>query len=282
VRAREGVLTGLSPDTRYDWTASVDGASAASGTLTTAPRTLDRPLELLVFADYGAPNDDADAVAALAAAQRPRLLVTAGDNAYVAALPELLDDTTFRPWGDVLAQAPNYGVVGDHDIVFPAGQAALVDAFEWPGDGERYELRYGPLQVIGIGLLGDRADVAFVRRALARPGPLARLVVVHRPLKPGNPVLAVIAAAEVTAVMAGHLHAYERREVAEAPGVPFFTVGTGGAPRNDEATPRSSDARVHLAEFGLLRVSLQASRATFAFIDVAGRVRDWAVGPLRA
>jgi hypothetical protein len=282
VRAREGVLTGLRPDTRYEWTASVDGAAAASGTLTTAPRTLERPLELLVLADYGAPNDDARAVAALAAAQRPRLLLTAGDNAYLAALPELLDETTFRPWRDVLAQAPNYGVVGDHDIVFPSGRRALVEAFEWPGGGERYDLRYGPVQVVALGLRGDAADVAFAERALARPGPLARLVVVHQPLKAGNPLLPVIAAAEVTAVLAGHLHAYERREVAGAPGVPFFTVGTGGAPRNDERTPRSADALVHLAEFGLLRVRLEAARATYAFIDVAGRVRDRAAGPLRA
>jgi len=280
VRARDGVLSGLRPDTRYRWTASVEGAPAASGTLTTAPTTLERPLELLVFGDYGAPNEDAYAVAALAAAQRPRLLVTAGDNAYLAALPELLDETTFQPWRDVLAQAPNYGTLGEHDIVFPSGRRAVVEAFEWPGGGERYELRYGPVQVVVLGLRADAADVAFAERALARPGPLARLVVVHQPLKAGNPLLPVIGAADVTAVLAGHLHAYERRERPEAPGVPFLTVGTGGGPRNDERTPRSPDAVVYLAEFGLLRVRLDPERATYEFLDVAGSVRDRLTAPL--
>ena len=237
---------------------------------------------MIVFGDYGAPSDSSRAVAALAAREKPRLMVTTGDNAYLVALPQLLDELVFRPLAPALGSGPNYGTMGDHDVVFPAGRRALAEAFEWPGGGERYELRYGPLQVIAVGLRGDGADVPFVRRALARPGPLARLVVVHQPLKAGNPLLPVIAAAEVTAVLAGHLHAYERREVAEAPGVPFLTVGTGGAPRNDERTPRSSDAVAHLAEFGLLRVRLERDRATFAFVDLQGRERDRLVAPLRS
>jgi len=280
VRARDGVLSGLRPDTRYRWTAAVGGEAAASGTLTTAPTRLSRPLDLVVFGDYGAPLPDSRALAAMAGAERPRLLVTTGDNNYLVAAPELLDGNIFRPLREALSHGPNYGVVGDHDIVLPEGEAALVDAFDWPGGGQRYELRYGPLQIVALGLRADRGDAAFAARALARPGPEARLVIVHQPIKAGSPLLPVIARAGVTAVLAGHLHAYERRELAEAPRVPFLTVGTGGAPRNDSATPRSPDARVHIREFGLLRVRLEPGRATYAFVDLAGKVRDRLVAPL--
>ena len=280
VAADGGDLRGLTPDTRYAWTARIGDRDTAAGTFTTAPRDLSRPLDLLAFGDYGAPNDSSRAVAALVAAEAPRLLVTTGDNAYVVTLPQLLDELVFGPLAPVLGSAPNYGTVGDHDIVFPAGQRALAEAFEWPGDGERYDLRYGPLQVIALGLRADPGDVAFLRRALARPGPLARLVVMHQPILAGNPALPVIAAADVTAVLAGHLHAYERRRVAAAPGVPFLTVGTGGAPRNDGRTPRSRDAVVYAAAFGVLRVRLHDDRATFAFVDVDGRVRDTLEAPL--
>ncbi|WP_217913281.1 metallophosphoesterase family protein [Miltoncostaea marina] len=273
-------MTGLRPDTRYRWTAAIEGGATARGTLTTAPRDLRRPLDLIAFADYGAPNGPSRAVARMAAAERPRLMVTAGDNAYLFAHPSLIDDTTFGPLRDALAQAPNHGVVGDHDIVVPAGQDALVEGFGWPGRGERYELRYGPVQIVALGLRSDAGDVAFLRRALARPGPLARLVVVHQPPKPGDPLLPVIAAGPVTAVLSGHLHAYERRELDGAPGVPFLTVGTGGGPRNAERTPRSPDAVTHVVAFGLLRVRLEAARATYAFVDLEGRVRDRAVRPL--
>lgn len=278
--ARGGDLTGLAPDTRYRWSAAIDGREAATGVLTTAPRDLSRPLDLVVFGDYGAPNDSSRAVAARLAAEAPRLLVTTGDNAYIVTLPQLLDELIFRPLAPVLGGAPNLGTVGDHDVVFPAGQRALAEAFEWPGDGDRYELRHGPVQVIAIGLRGDAADVPFVRRALARPGPRARLLVMHQPIKDGNPLLPVIAAADVTAVLAGHLHAYERREVAGAPGVPFLTVGTGGAPRNDERTPRSPDAVAYAAAFGFMRVRLQDAGATFSFVDVDGRERDRLEAPL--
>lgn len=134
---------------------------------------------------------------------------------------------------------------------------------------------------MALGLRGDAADLPFLRGAFSRPGPLARIVLVHQPIRPGNPLLPAIARAGVTAVLAGHLHAYERREVAGAPGVPFLTVGTGGAPRNDERTPRSPDARSHIAAFGLLRMRLEATRATFAFVGVDGRERDRMVVPLR-
>ena len=280
VRADGGSFAGLAPGTRYRWSAALDGREAAAGTFVTAPRDLAEPLEFAVFGDYGAPNESSRAVAELAARERPRLLVTAGDNAYFLAHPDLLDEQIFGPLRDVLAHAPNYGVVGDHDIVIPAGREAVVEAFDWPGGGERYELRYGPVQIVGLGLRADADDVAFAERALARPGPLARFVTMHQPIHAGNPLLPVIARADVTAVLAGHLHAYERRERPEAPGVPFLTVGTGGAPRNDDRTPRSPDARAHVAEFGLMRVRLHGTRATYAFVDVAGRVRDRLVSSL--
>ncbi|HMN99189.1 MAG TPA: hypothetical protein PKD59_07235 [Miltoncostaeaceae bacterium] len=280
VTAAGGTFRGLRPDTRYAWTASLDGDAAASGAFTTAPRDLSRGVDLIVFADYGAPNDDSRAVARLAGEEDPRLMITGGDNTYIVTLPQLLDDNLFRPLRDALSGAPNYGTVGDHDIPFPVGQRALADALEWPNLGERYDLRYGPVQVVALGLRADAGDVAFARRALARPGPLARFVVTHQPVKAGNPMLPVIAAAPVTAVLAGHLHAYERREVAGAPGVPFFTVGTGGAPRNDGRTPRSPDAVAHVPAFGVMRVHLEGGTATYAFVDTGGAVRDRAAFPL--
>jgi hypothetical protein len=62
--------------------------------------------------------------------------------------------------------------------------------------------------------------------------------------------------------------------------VPLLTVGTGGAPRSSDRTPRSDDARVHLAEYGLLRVDVEPGRVSYGFIDADGRLRDRLVRPL--
>lgn len=278
--AREGVLSGLVPDTAYRWEASVDGVVHADGRLTTAPTELTGRISFVVFGDYGAATEGERAVGRLAASLAPRLIVTTGDSSYLVALPELLDENIFMPLREAMAVAPNIGVLGDHDIVFPHGRRALVEALEWPGGGDRYDLRYGPVQLVGIGLRADRDDLAFAARALARPGPAARFVVVHQPPKAGNPILPLLARAGVSAVLAGHLHAYERRESAEAPGVPLFTVGTGGAPASANGTPRSDDARVYLVRFGLLRVDVEPGRISYRFLDTAGRVHDTLVRPL--
>jgi hypothetical protein len=58
-------------------------------------------------------------------------------------------------------------------------------------------------------------------------------------------------------------------------------VGTGGGPRNPDRTPRSDDAEVHIAAFGLLRIRLAQSGAAYEFVDIDGRVRDRFSAPLR-
>jgi hypothetical protein len=281
VRAQRGDFRDLRPGTRHRWIATVDGVPAAEGSFTTAPLDLSQPLDLIAFGDTGAGNTSSRAVARLAAGEEARMLLSAGDNAYPFLAPRFLDDRIFGPLAPVLGRMPNIGALGDHDILLPAGRAALVEAFEWPGGGERYALRHGPLQVVVLGLEADAADLAFARRAFARRGPLARIVLVHRPLQPGNPLLPLIRRARVTAVVAGHLHAYERRTAAGAPTTPMFTVGTGGAPRNPDRTPRSDDADVHIPAFGLLRIRLHGGSAEYAFVDTDGAVRDRFTAPLR-
>jgi hypothetical protein len=280
VEARDGRFSGLRPDTVYRWTALVDGAVRAEGRFTTAPRRLTGRLTFVVFGDYGNGSDEQRAVAARSVAQDPRVLVTTGDNSYLVALPGLLDRNIFQPLRDLMAVAPHYGVVGDHDVVFPEGRAALVESLEWPGDGERYVLDYGPVRFVALGLAAGADDVAFARRALAAPGPAARFVVVHQPPKRGNPILPVLAGADVTAVLSGHLHAYERRARPEVPGVPMFTVGTGGAPASEDFTPRSPDAQRFIGGFGLLRVDVAPDGVTYRYIDTEGRVGDRLSAPL--
>jgi hypothetical protein len=69
------------------------------------------------------------------------------------------------------------------------------------------------------------AQIAYARRELARPGPLVRFVVLHRPVQPGDALLILLRKYHVAAILAGHLHRYERRVVG---GVSEFVVGTSG------------------------------------------------------
>ena len=108
--------------------------------------------------------------------------------------------------------------------------------------------------------------------ALAQPGPRVRFVVLHRPVQPGDTILPLLRRAHVAAIIAGHLHRYERRAVG---GIPEFVVGTGGeGPGAAEFTKRSPDAIVSLLDFGSLRVTVTANGVGYQFIDERGRVLD--------
>ena len=131
VKVSGGVLRGLRPDTRYAWTASVDGTAHASGSFTTPPRTLDRIVRFAVLADYGSGNDNEWAVGRVLAAQRPEFAVTAGDNSYLVAAEPFLDRNIFRPLGDLIGSTPMYVCLGDHDNFWP-GPGAISRAFDIP------------------------------------------------------------------------------------------------------------------------------------------------------
>jgi Calcineurin-like phosphoesterase len=260
---------GLVPGTRYAWTASVDGTGRAAGSFQTPDRR-DRSIRFSVFADYGDGSDDEAAVARTVAAARPAFLVAAGDNSYLTAADILLDRNIFRPFREALASAPAYIGLGDHDVA-PPGDGAIRAAFDLPPGG-RYVVRHGPVQLVVLGVQADAGDVTFTRDALNEGNPRRRFVVVHKPLKAGNPILPVLRRARVDAVFSGHLHLYERRTVE---GVRTFTVGTGGTGAGDvEFTPPSADADITRDDFGHLQVDVSSNGVAFAFIDMRGRVLD--------
>ena len=271
VRAASGLLAGLRPDTRYSWTASVDGVAGAGGSFVTPPEALTRPVRFAVLADYGSGDEHEWAVAHVLAGQRPEFTVTAGDNSYLSAAGPLLDRNIFRPLAELMRNGPLYVGLGDHDGFLP-GPGAISSAFDLP-DGGRYAFRHGPVQVIVLGERSDPEGVELARQALAEAGPALRFVVVHVPLQPGDPILPVLRDGGVTAVFAGHLHRYERRTVE---GLRTFTVGTGGkGPGDLEFTPVSADAEISLIDLGALLVDVAVDgTVAYTFVDERGRVLD--------
>jgi predicted phosphodiesterase len=272
VDVSRGVMGNLRPDTRYAWVASVDDTARASGSFTTPPAALDRPLRFAVLADYGSGDDNEWAVGRLLAAQAPEFAVTAGDNSYLVAAAALLDRNIFRPLGDLMRNAPMYVCVGDHDDFFP-GPGALASAFDLP-PGNRFEHRHGPIQLV---ILGDKPNepdaIALARSALAAQGPAVRFVVCHRPLKAGDAILPVLRQGNVTAVFSGHLHRYERRTVE---GIRAFTVGTGGkGPGALEFTKATPGAEVSLLDIGALMVEVRPGGGVgYTYLDKRGSVLD--------
>ncbi|MGE0028840.1 MAG: metallophosphoesterase [Thermoleophilia bacterium] len=275
VVARGGVLDGLRPGTRYTWTASVDGVGAAAGAFGTPSVDPDAPVRIAAIADYGIGGDEQYAVARTMAAERPDLVLTAGDNSYLSAPDIALDRNVFRPMAELMRNAPVYVGLGDHEAL-PPGDGAIRSAFDIPPGG-RYVVEHGPVQAV---MLGDRADaegIAFARRQLARPGFRHRFLVQHRPPQPGQPLVRLAREEGVDAIISGHLHRYERRVV---DGVRCFTVGTGGGRIGaEEFTRATAGAEVSLTRFGHLRIDIRGEDVRYTFVDLTGRVADRAGPP---
>jgi tartrate-resistant acid phosphatase type 5 len=269
--ASDGRFSGLAPATRYSWAAATGGVARAAGSFTTAPTDLSRPIRFVVFGDYGSGNDHERAVGRIAAAQAPDFVLTAGDNSYLVAADPLFDRNIFDPLHDLMASAPLWATLGEHDLFLDNGRATIA-ALHSPGNGHDYVVRYGPIQIIVIGLQAEASNRSFIEQALRTPGPELRFILVHRPIQPSNPILPVLLRGHVTAILAGHLHRYERRVVG---GVPEFTVGTGGeGPGAESRTRPSPDAVVSVENIGLLRVDATATAVAYTFVDERGRVLD--------
>jgi Calcineurin-like phosphoesterase len=271
VTATRGSFTGLEPGTRYLWTASVGGVGRAAGSFRTAPIDLSDGVRFAVIGDYGSGNDHEWAVGRTLAAARPDFVTTVGDNSYLVGAPQLLDRNIFEPLHDVMLDAPLWATEGEHDLIYSGG-AAVTSALHLPGPRGRYVVRYGPLQLVLLGLEAGADELAFAKRALAEPGALVRFVVVHRPIQPGNPILPVLRRAGVAAIFAGHLHRYERRTVG---GLVEFTVGTGGeGPGAAEFTKATPGAAVSRLDYGSLLVDVSGAGIAYTFVDERGRVLD--------
>ena len=275
VTARDGAFTGLEPGRRYAWTASVRGQAEAAGSFTTAPAAADAPVTFGVIGDYGSGSSHEYAVGRGLGAIDPAFTVTTGDNSYLLALPQLLDRNIFRPLLPALREGPLVVGLGDHDT-FGTGGRAITDAVGMPGAGLRYVWEHGPVQVIMLGVEGDPATVAFAKEVLARPWDGVRFAVVHKPLKPGEP-LSLALRGRVAAVFSGHLHRHERRVV---DGTLTITAGTGGEGAGAaEFTRRSPDAVFSTTAYGFARVQVDAREIRIDFIDEQGRVRDTTAVP---
>jgi hypothetical protein len=272
VTASDGRLSGLRPGTRYQWTADVGGEAAAAGAFRTAPETTGGDITIVSFGDYGSGNVHEYAIGRLAAAAQPSLFLSGGDNSYLLAAPPFLNRAIFTPLRSLLGEAASVIALGEHDLAWNGG-SAVKSAFGMPG--ERYAVQYGPVQVTVLGLEADGSALDFARRTVGQgcsPACPVRLVLVHRPVDADNPIMPLLRRRHVAAILAAHLHRYERHVRA---GVLELTVGTGGeGPGGKQFTKATPDAIVSLLDYGFLQIDIHGATIDYRFIDETGRVRD--------
>lgn len=190
-------LRRLDPDTTYHYRVRHRGATAATGSFTTAPDT-PRPFRFVTFGDMGV-NASAAAHVALIRRQRPDLAFVVGDLCYADASggtgvggPDTQDFATWDRWLDQIQPSaravPWMTTVGNHEMEAGNGElgyAGYLDRFLLPDNGAEgapvtYSFVHGNVGFVALdgndasyeidrnrGYLGSQQDAWLARRLAA-------------------------------------------------------------------------------------------------------------------
>lgn len=219
-------------------------------------------------------------------------LLLAGDIAYPNGAPADFQRCFDPAWGRFRGRW--HAVPGNHDYL-TAGAAPYFEYFGSAAGSDRsgyYTLVLGDWQILmldsNIPSQRSTPQWEFVRRELELRRHPCTLAVWHHPLFTSGQngpnlgmrdLFALLEAGGADVVINGHDHLYERFAVQSADGRPSerglrqFTAGTGGAELyRFVTTAPNSEARI--AQFGILRLSLQPGAYRWEFVLTAGGLAD--------
>ncbi|MDQ2808252.1 MAG: metallophosphoesterase [Chloroflexota bacterium] len=136
-------VAGLQAGTVYTYSLEADGGLlGASHTFRSAPTAgAADPFSFLVWGDSGCGCPPQMTLAAQMAHSTPQLLLHTGDMIYEDGAANLFDPNFFTPYAGLLATAPVYPVLGNHDVITEKGSPWL-HAFSLPGDAGAANPRY--------------------------------------------------------------------------------------------------------------------------------------------
>ena len=288
-------------------------SSAVWPTETQSEQALAVPEESIVAAvlgDYGVGSLAENRVAQLIRGWQPTFIMTTGDNNYPDGAAATLDHNIGQFYHTYIRFGPQYQgryrhvgaseqaffpTLGNHDWHTPHAGPYL-RYFDLPGKKRYYTVRRGPLECFMLdsdphepdGVTPGSIQGRWLQGALRASSAPWKLVVFHHPpystgAHGGSAYMRwPFKAWGATAVLTGHDHHYERIVMQ---GLPYFVVGTGGAPLR-HASGKQPGAQVDIVRtqvHGALKVEAIADVLTMNFYDTDGRrVDGFTVGSAQA
>lgn len=282
-------ILGLRPDARVAY--EVPGIG--QGVFRTPPLESGKA-RFAIVGDTGSGNANQRAVAARMTEYRPDFLLHMGDVVYDDGEERLFPQRFFAPFAKLIANAPLYPVLGNHDVRSERG-AAYLRAFEPPaaesGTERYYSFRWGQAEFFALDttdrdfLKAGSPQAVWLERALWRSKATWKIAFGHHPIfsngaDGGKPflrerALPLFQRYGVDWYLSGHEHDYERFEAPEG-GVRFLVTGGGGAwlrPGRNKDKDRDKPS-VYRDAYHFVGAELDGRRLTFTAIDKDGRAFD--------
>lgn len=248
----------------------------------------------VVWGDSGVAQRGQWEVARQIEKQAPQFLVHTGDLVYPRGAAADYDAKFFRVYAPLLARAPFFGVLGNHDVMTQRGKPFL-DAFLLPRNGppqagpeRNYSFDWGDAHFVMLdSTFGEFTLKKFIapwlEEDLRRSRALWKFVVFHHPpftsgihgddLRIQRLLVPVLERSGVDVVFNGHDHLYER--FAPRGGVTYIVSGAGGAPRYKQAhQSRSRSVRFFNGDWSFSRIDIQGRSLRGRQITRSGAVVD--------
>ena len=283
----EAVVRGVTATAgRVSYRVLVDGHDAGGGDvqLPIAGDGSVKPVTFVVYGDTRNGQQEGAQLASLARSVSPAFILYTGDLAVHGNDASGWQDF-FTAEAPLLADVPLYPALGNHEIFHDPEARRFREAFALPDDGRQrlyYAFRWGALAFIVLdGNAPTAAQTEWLKGALDaadRDHATHTFVLVHQPpLSVGTHCGAALEESEwvrlfeqhrVSAVFAGHDHAYERLE---RNGVRYFVSGGGGAPLYAEAACSPVDRaakRIYRPVYHLLRVRVEGPSVEVAALPL--------------
>jgi len=285
----EALIDSLQPSTEYQYWIECDPDGGNSpqipGRFRTAPQP-GNPFSFLVFGDSGSGKSSQYRLAAVMSRHPAALILHTGDLVYSKGKLGDYPKKFFRPYRSLLASAPFYPVLGNHDLRTDNGKPFL-DTFSLPANGppgvqaERcYWFDHGDARFVGIDSNLDTQTLAnavtpWLRSVLDTAPGTWKFVFLHHPpwaggSRPPNAkirdiLVPAIEAGGADVVFCGHNHLYERTHpmlggrVSPSDGVLYITSGAGGKSLYEE---KHAD-EPYLAEYN-------NTKSSFTLVNITG------------
>lgn len=293
-------IAGLLPGTNYYYRVSSGGVVLSAGEYFKTKRSPSQPFRFMAIGDWGDGGLAMSNVAIRAKATDFDFYITVGDNIYDFGEAQYYDPRWFSLYRSVMARAPVFPCVGNHDVYAPSLGQPFVDNFYLPTNGpsayleRNYSYDYGnahftvidanPFTNVTANLSQANAIKTWVSNDLASTTQPWKFVYYHQPGYSSTStshgeeagvvtnLAPLFAAAGVHMVFQGHSHWYERQNAIN--GVYYVTTGVGGAGLNGLVSKRTSSAYLNYSSHGFTLVDVGDTLLQLNQIDPDGVTLD--------
>lgn len=281
-------IEGLKPGSAYQYslTAAVPESKQSISTDTYSVKTIPTG-NTLFFAATGDSRSNpklwgqnADAIAAA----KPAFVVHTGDLVVNGVMDALWDEQFFTPAKQLCATVPFYPVLGNHER-----QCPLFDRlFATPAKAHNWQQQIGPVLLVGIDReqttwTVDGPEAKWLEDVLKSSQARFIFVMSHYPAwssgRHGNDkvtldvIFPLLEKYNVTAMIAGHDHIYERSEPGK--GTTMLVAGGGGAPLYDAAHAKDNPhSKVFKSVNNYLLFAVEGDTCTMRALDLQGQQID--------